>query len=182
MLAAAIAAAIVIFLLLQAALQSWRLAALVFLTLPAAIAGGALAAVTVGGGLSLGTVLGFFALLAIAARSGIMLVSRCQRIERDAEGGRRALVLVAASEMVAPIIATALATALAFAPFVIFGSLAGYEVLRPMGIVLLGGLVTSTLLTLFLLPALYLRIAASPESKPATLPVSEQPAFEPTLS
>jgi Cu/Ag efflux pump CusA len=181
-LAAAIAAAIVIFLLLQAAFQSWRLAALVFLTLPAALVGGAIAAIILGGGMSLGTLLGFFAVLAVAVRTEILLVSHYQRVRRDGELAGRALILRAASERFTPIIATAVATALAFAPFVLLGNVPGYEVVRPMAIVVLGGIVTSLLLNLFIVPALYLRVAPSPESHPSTQLVRDQPAFEPTAS
>ena len=68
------------------------------------------------------------------------------------------LVLRGARERLAPILMTALATALVLLPLVILGGIAGYEIVRPMAVVILGGLVTSTLLNLFVVPALYLRL------------------------
>ena len=72
-----------IFLLLQAAFGSWRLATLAFLTLPVALVGGVIAAHYMGGGvLSLGSLVGFLTVLGIAARNGILLINHCQHLER----------------------------------------------------------------------------------------------------
>jgi Cu/Ag efflux pump CusA len=177
---ALVVAALAIFLLLQAAFQSWRLAALIFLTLPAAILGGALAAVA-GGGLSLGTIFGFFTVLAITARSGILLVRSFQRLEQERELVGRVLVLHAATERLVPLLATIAATMAAFVPFVILGDRPGFEVIRPMAIVILGGLVTATILVLFLIPTLYSRVASSPEGEAVPQP-STEPALEPTVA
>ena len=180
LIAAIVAVAIAIFLLLQAAFQSWRLAALIFLTLPAAILGGALTAMA-GGGLSLGTILGFVTVLAITTRSGILLVRTFQRLEVDGDLRGRALVLHAASERLVPLLATVAATMIAFVPFVILGDRPGYEVIRPMAIVILGGLVTATLLVLFLVPTLYQRVASSPQGDVAPQ-LTTEPALEPTTA
>ena len=75
-------ASLVIFLLLQTAFGSWRLALLVFLTLPMALAGGVLAAYVGGGVITIGTLLGFFTVFGIAARNGIQLINHCQHLER----------------------------------------------------------------------------------------------------
>ena len=182
LISGSVAAAIAIFLLLQAAFQSWRLAAVVFLSLPAAIAGGVLAAAALGGGTSLGTILGCVMVMAIATRSGILFVRECQRLKAEGDLDGRALLLHATSERFVPLMATVAATVLAFAPFVLLGDRPGYEVIRPMAVVILGGLVTSTLLLLFILPALYQRFAASPEGDLVAQPMSEQPAFEPTTA
>jgi Cu/Ag efflux pump CusA len=182
MLTAGIAAAIVIFLLLQAAFQSWRLAAMVFVTLPAAVVGGALAAVALGGGQSLGALFGFITVLAITARSGILLVREFQRLQREGDLAGRALVLHAASERLTPLLATVGATMLAFSPFVLLGERPGFEVIRPMAVVILGGLVTSTLLLLFIVPSMYERLAASPQGDQETQLVPDQPAFEPSIA
>jgi CzcA family heavy metal efflux pump len=157
-LAVALAAAIGIFLLLQAALNSWRVATLVFLTLPMATVGGVLAALVGGGTITLGSIAGFIALLGIAVRGGILLIRHYQHLERR-EGQRFGpeLVLQGTREQLAPILMTALATATIFAPFVIVGDAAGLEIVRPMAVVILGGLLTSTLLNLVVVPALYLR-------------------------
>ncbi|HJZ46197.1 MAG TPA: efflux RND transporter permease subunit [Roseiflexaceae bacterium] len=151
-----------IFLLLQAAFQSWRLAAVTFVTLPTALVGGVLAAYAGGGMLSLGSLLGFFTLLGIAVRNGILLIKHYQHLEQqESASSGPELVVRGASERFVPILITALATALAFAPLVVFGDIPGLEMVYPMAVVILGGLVTSTVLNLFVIPALYLRFGAS---------------------
>jgi CzcA family heavy metal efflux pump len=153
----AIAAAIGIFLLLQVSFGSWRLATLSFLTLPMALVGGVLAAFGSGGIISLGSLVGFLTVLGIAARNGIMLISHFQHLERhEGETFGPALVLRGARERLAPILMTALASALALLPLVIAGEIPGHEIEHPMAVVIMGGLVTSTLLNLFVVPSLYL--------------------------
>jgi CzcA family heavy metal efflux pump len=172
MLAFAIAGLIAIFLLLQAGFGGWRLAALAFLTLPVAFAGGAIAALIDGAELSLGSIVGFVALFALAARNGLMLIRHFQHLERkeghalDAE-----LVKQGARDRLAPILTTTVALALMALPFVVMGSRPGLEVVHPMAVVLLGGLVTTTFLSLFVLPALYLRFAVAHE--PSVTPEDE---------
>ena len=155
-----IGAAIVILLLLQAAFQSVRLATLMFLTLPVALVGGILAAWTLIGAIDLGALVGLFAVLGIAARNGILLISHFQHLEqREGVQFGPELVLRGASERLSPIMMTALATALALLPLVILGSRSGQEIENPMAIVILGGLISSLVMNLFVLPALYLRLA-----------------------
>jgi CzcA family heavy metal efflux pump len=152
------AAALAIFLLLQASFASWRLATLLFLTLPMALVGGVLAVRITGGILSLGSLIGFLTVFGIAARNGILMISHFQHLEREEdEPFGPALVLRGAKERLAPILMTAGATGLALVPLAVAGSIAGHEIEHPMAIVILGGLVTSTLLNLFVLPSLYLR-------------------------
>lgn len=153
-----IGAALAILFLLQAAFASVRLASLMFLTLPVALVGGVLAAWGFVGTISLGALVGFFAVLGIAARNGILMISHLQQLE-DEEGVPfgPALVVRGASERLSPIMMTALATGLALVPLVVFGDRPGQEIENPMAIVILGGLLTSTLMNLFVLPALYLR-------------------------
>ena len=160
----AIAAAMAIFLLLQASFNSWRLAILSFLTLPIALVGGVIAAYIAGGEISLGSLVGFFTVLGIVARNGIMLISHFQHLERE-EGvpfGPE-LVLQGAEERVVPILMTVLTTGLALVPLIIGGSIAGQEIEFPMAIVILGGLITATLLNLFVVPSLYLQFARRDE-------------------
>jgi CzcA family heavy metal efflux pump len=153
-----IGAAIGIFLLLQASFMSSRLALLSFLTLPFALVGGVLAAYATGGIISLGSLVGFFTVFGIAARNGILLINHYQHLERyEGETFGPALVIRGAKERLAPILMTALATALALVPLVTSGEIPGGEIEYPMAIVILGGLVTSTLLNLFVVPSLYLR-------------------------
>jgi Cu/Ag efflux pump CusA len=153
-----ILAAIAIFLLIQAGLGSIRLAVLVMLLLPMALAGAVLAAKISTGILELGSLVGFLTVLGIAGRNGILMISHFQHLERE-EGvpfGPE-LVLRGAKERLAPILMTASATGLALVPLVVAGTVPGNEIEHPLAVTILGGLVTATLLNLFVLPSLYLR-------------------------
>jgi Cu/Ag efflux pump CusA len=159
-----LAAAVAIFLLLQLAFGSLRLALVLFMTLPMAIVGGLLAAGATGRVISLGSLVGFLTVFGIAARNGILMISHFQHLERhEGVAFGPGLVLRGAKERLAPILMTASATGLALVPVVALGSIPGHEIQHPMAVVILGGLVTSTLLTLFVLPPLYLRFAKSTE-------------------
>jgi Cu/Ag efflux pump CusA len=158
-------AAIGIFLLLQASFKNWRLAILSFLTLPSALVGGVLAAFAGGGMISLGSLVGFLTVLGIAARNGIMLIDHFQHLEQhEGEAFGSGLVLRGARERISPIMMTALTTGLALAPLVIAGNIPGNEIEHPLAVVVLGGLVTSTLLNLFVVPSLYLRFGKGRKS------------------
>ena len=151
-------AVIAIFFLLHTSFGNWRLASLTFSTLPWALVGGLLAAFFSNGGiLSLGSLVGLLTILGIATRNGIMMISHFQHLE-EYEGERfgPALVLRGARERIAPILMTALATGLALVPLVIRGNIPGQEIEHPMAMVILGGLFTSTLLNLIVVPSLYL--------------------------
>ncbi len=157
LLGLALAAAVGIFLLLQLSFGSWRLATLSFLTLPSALVGGLLAAFVAGGIISLGSLVGFFTVFGIAARNGILMINHYQHLERyEGEPFGMGLVVRGARERLAPILMTALATGLALVPLVITGEIPGHEIEYPMAVVILGGLVTSTVLNLFIIPAIYL--------------------------
>ncbi len=147
-----------IVLILYVDFQSWRLTALVTLTLPFALIGGVAGVLLTGGVLSLGSLVGFVTVLGIAARNGIMLVSHYRHLE-EVEGVpfSRELVLRGAEERLSPILMTALATGLALVPIILGGIKPGQEIEHPLAVVILGGLVTSTLLNVFLLPPLYAR-------------------------
>ena len=158
----AIAAAIGVFLLLQASFASWRLATLSFLTLPIALVGGVLAAYLGGGVLSLGSLVGFLTVLGIVARNGIMLISHYQHLERfEGEPFGPGLVIRGARERVVPIMMTVFTTGLVLIPLVVAGQIPGNEIEHPMAIVILGGLITATLLNLFVVPVLYLAFGKS---------------------
>ncbi|MGW8761658.1 efflux RND transporter permease subunit [Streptomyces sp. NPDC055815] len=154
----AIFAALAILVLLQVSFSSWRLALLSFLTLPMALVGGVLAVWIAGGNISLGSLVGFFTVLGIAARNGILLINHCQHLEEH-EGMEfgPALVLRGARERLSPILMTSLATGLAVLPLVFLGNRPGHEIEYPLAVVIVGGLVTSTLLNLLVVPSLYLR-------------------------
>jgi len=162
-----------ILLILHADFGSVRLTALVALTLPFALIGGVIGAVLSGGVLSLGSLVGFVTVLGIAARNGIMLVSHYRHLEvEEGEPFGVDLVLRGSEERLAPILMTALATGLALVPLVIEGNKPGQEIEHPLAVVILGGLVTSTLLNLFLLPALYAAFGKSRRERRGELSVS----------
>jgi CzcA family heavy metal efflux pump len=152
-----LAALVLILLLLQAAFKSWRLSMLEFLTLPMALVGGVIAAWIFLGSITLGALVGFFAVLGIAARNGILMICHFGYLEEhENEPFGVGLVMRGASERLTPILMTALATALALLPLVVYGNRPGQEIEFPMAVVILGGLLTSTLLNLLVLPAVYL--------------------------
>lgn len=175
----AIAALFGIFLLLHAASQKWGMAALTFVTLPMALAGGAVAALLSGGVLTLGALFGFLAVLAIALRNAFALIKHFHHIEQEtAQPFGADLVSRGASERFGPILTTAVTSILALAPFIFLGNIAGHEVVRPMATVIIGGLVTATLYNLLVIPALYLRYGHVTDTEfVESLYKVEQPGF-----
>jgi CzcA family heavy metal efflux pump len=165
---------VAIFLLLLVDFGDARLALLVFVTLPFALVGAIAAAFVSTGVLSLGSLVGLVTVIGIAARNGIMMVSHFRHLEHE-EGMPfgRALVMRGAEERLAPILMTALATGLALLPIAFGGDKAGQEIEHPLAMVILGGLVTSTVLNLVLLPPLYLRFRSR---RSAAAPISRPPA------
>jgi Cu/Ag efflux pump CusA len=155
-----VAAAIAIVLLLQAALASWRLAVLVFIVAPVAVLGGFVSAYLGDGALSLGSFLGHVAVLGLAVRNEIMLIRHFQYLEQQEAAYGSSLVLKGAGERLPAVVASAITTGLIVLPFALSGNIAGLEILHPAAVAILGGLVTSTILTLFVIPALYPRFAA----------------------
>jgi Cu/Ag efflux pump CusA len=162
LLESSLIAGVAILLLLQASFRRWRLAVLAFVTLPMALVGGILAAWATGGIISLGSLVGFFTVFGIAARNGILLINHWQHLEQDEgmEFGTE-LVIRGARERLSPILMTSLATGLALVPLVLLGERPGHEIEHPLAVVVLGGLATSTLLNLLVLPSLYLRFGRS---------------------
>jgi Cu/Ag efflux pump CusA len=163
------------FFLQQAVFQRWNLATLAFLILPLAVVGGLVAVLVFdGGNFTLGAAAGLLTILGITMRNGVALVGHFQYLEQT-EGHKFSLELVlrGCKERFVPIAVTLLATALAVAPFIVFGSGPGFEIVRSMAIFVLGGLVSSALIVLVVIPALYLRFGAGAiapfiiESQPA---------------
>ncbi|MCG3136482.1 MAG: Cobalt-zinc-cadmium resistance protein CzcA [Phycisphaerae bacterium] len=147
-----------ILLLLHVDFGSWRLALLVFMTLPFALFGGMIGAFIGGGVLSLGSLVGFVTVLGIAARNGIMLISHYQHlVNEEGQSYGTDLIIRGAQERLSPILMTALCAGLGLLPLVIAGSVPGHEIEYPMAIVILGGLATSTVLNLLVLPTLAFR-------------------------
>lgn len=168
-----------IVLLLVLALRTRRALLLVLLNLPFALVGGVVAVLLTGASLSLGSLVGFVTLFGITLRNAIMLISHYEHLV-DAEGlawGPEA-ALRGARERLVPILMTASVTALALMPLAVRSAEPGNEVEGPMAIVILGGLVTSTLLNLLVLPALALRFgrfAARREDDPLAEGASGRP-------
>jgi Cu/Ag efflux pump CusA len=172
-IALAVGAAIIMFLLLQLAFGSWRLAGLAFVLVPGALAGGAVAAYLDGGDLTIGSYAGFLALLAISTRHGMALISGLQaRAEQQGVKLDLGGVLSGTQERAAPVLMATLATALGLLPLLFTSGGFGHEIVAPMAIVILGGLVSSLAINLFILPALYLQFAPEPETALAQAHVS----------
>jgi len=147
-----------LFMLLVLAFGSGRDALLVMLNLPLALIGGVAGVFLAGGVLSVASMIGFITLFGIATRNGIMLVSHIQHLmrEEDVQDFREA-VERGARERLVPILMTAMAAGLALIPLALGGGKAGSEIQTPMAIVILCGLISSTLLNMIVVPTLYFR-------------------------
>jgi Cu/Ag efflux pump CusA len=175
MLLFAIGGIIGVFLILLASFNNMRLAILGFLTLPSALVGGLLAAYFTGGVITLGSLVGFLTVFGIAARNKIMLINHYQHLEnQEGQAFGPALALRGALERLSPILMTALATGLALVPLIVAGDIPGHEIEYPMAIVILGGMITSTLLNLFVVPSLYLQFGQSNKSQRTAEPSPER--------
>ncbi|RZL88356.1 MAG: efflux RND transporter permease subunit [Variovorax sp.] len=152
---------VAIFLVLHATFRNLRLATMVFLALPAAMVGAVLATFAADRVISLGSLVGIITILGLSARNGIMLIEHCRHLERvEGVAFGTPLVLRGAGERLSPILMTTLCTALALLPLIVPGSIPGHEVEHPMAVAILGGISTSSLLSLFVIPILYLRYGA----------------------
>ena len=153
------AAVVGIFMLLFMAFRSLRQALLVMANLPLALIGGVAAVlIAAEGEVSIASLVGFVTLFGIATRNGIMLVTHYNHlIEAEGMPFGRQLVIRGATERLSPILMTALAAGLALLPLALSEGKPGRELEQPMAVVILGGLVTSTLLNMVVLPALYLK-------------------------
>jgi cobalt-zinc-cadmium resistance protein CzcA len=156
------ATALVIFVLLYLAFGSARPALLVGLNLPVATSGGLFALLVRGLPMSISAAVGCIALFGIATLNGVVFVSAARRLEAEGLGPRDAAV-GAAKERMRPVLTTAVVAALGFFPMAVATG-TGAEVQRPLASVVIGGLVTATLLTLGLLPAVYGRFAGAPKA------------------
>jgi CzcA family heavy metal efflux pump len=149
------------FLLLYVAFRSLRDAALVMLNLPLALVGGVIGVYVSGGVLSVASMIGFITLFGIATRNGVMLIGHIRHLwEEEGVKDFYEAVRRGSIERLVPIIMTALSTGLGLAPLAFSGGEPGSEIQAPMAIVILFGLLTSTVLNLFVVPALYLRFGA----------------------
>jgi len=153
------AVVVAILLLLQAVFSSWRLATLTLLLLPAAVAGAVLTAPIAGGIASVGPFAACLMVLTITIRHLILFVRSCQAREQEGAALGADLVVMASREQLGPFVVSTLAIAAVFIPLVALGSRAGTEVLFSQAVPLLGGLLTSAVITLLIAPALYLRFS-----------------------
>jgi len=169
-LAVAVAAALAIFLLLQAAFGSWRLAVLAFLMLPVALSGGVMAALVTDGTVTLGVAAGLIAVLGLVTRSLVVLIRHYQQIQRrDGRAFDDELVIEGTRDRLIPILTTTIGTMMLLLPFAVMRGGGGFEMVGPMAIVIIGGLVTSALVTLVAVPALYRRFGLVVERESSDL-------------
>ncbi|MBD5231506.1 MAG: efflux RND transporter permease subunit [Bacteroidales bacterium] len=154
LLFATLVALLIIFLLLMGEMKSPRLAALVLCSLPLALTGGVMAIYITSGIISIPSIIGFITLIGVAVRNGILLISRYRQLTKDGANVRE-IIIKGSADRLSPILMTALTSALALIPLILAADRPGNEIQAPMAIVVLGGLLSSTLLNVFLLPALY---------------------------
>ncbi len=154
LLLTSILAIFIIFLILFHEFKNLKLAAIILLNLPLALIGGVFSILITSGILSIPAIIGFITLFGIATRNGILLVSRYQHMQAQGTGLKEAL-LGGSVDRLNPILMTALTAALALIPMALQGHLSGNEIQSPMARVILGGLLTSTLLNIYVVPVVY---------------------------
>ena len=147
-------AILVVFVLLYSEFKSASLSAVVLLNLPLALIGGILATYFTSAVMSIPAIIGLITLFGIATRNGILLVSRDQHLRADGILLDKA-VIVGSVDRLTPILMTAFTSALALVPMILNGSASGNEIQSPMAVVVLGGLLSSTLLNIFIIPVIY---------------------------
>lgn len=144
----------VIFLLLYSEFRDLTLSVIILINLPLALIGGVFALLLTSGTVSIPSIIGFITLFGIATRNGILLVSRYEHMRQDGEPLHDA-VLKGSADRLNPILMTAMTSALALIPLVFQGDKPGNEIQSPMAVVVLGGLITSTLLNIYIIPIVY---------------------------
>lgn len=147
-------AILIIFLLLYYEFQNVKLSLVVLLNLPLALIGGILIVYFTSGVISIAATIGFISLFGIATRNGILLVSRYEDLRKEGKVGTE-LLLEGAMDRLNPILMTAFTTGLALIPLALKGGEAGNEIQSPMAVVILGGLLSATLLNLIVIPCVY---------------------------
>lgn len=172
---------IVILLLLWNEFRSIKQSALILLNLPLALIGGIIAIWLTGGVISIPSVIGFISLFGIATRNGMLLIARYNDLTRAGLSPQDS-VLIGSADRLNPIMMTALTSALALIPMVIGSDKPGNEIQSPMAVVILGGLVTSTLLNGFIIPIVYLMASPKKTKHPANPESTEMPASTSTRS
>ncbi|MDE7388419.1 MAG: CusA/CzcA family heavy metal efflux RND transporter [Muribaculaceae bacterium] len=149
-------ALLLILMLLYGEFRNWRQSFVILLNMPLAIIGGVLILVVTEGELNIPAIIGFISLMGICTRNGMLLMSRYNALA--AEGiGLRERVIRGSADRLLPIVMTALTSALALLPLALNSQAPGNEIQSPMAVVILGGLVSSTVLNSFVLPVIYLK-------------------------
>ncbi len=160
----AVGALIAVFLLLQAVFRSWRLASLVLVLIPVSLVGAVVATLFMGADVTLGTLVGLLAVFGLAVRANLLLIEEIRWRERDfSDDSWTDKVLRGARARLGSVGASAAALTFLALPFVVLGTRPGLEVLHPMAVTLIGGLVTTAFVTLFVLPSLYLHVMVAEE-------------------
>lgn len=147
-------ALVVIFLLLYGQYHSASRAGIILLNMPLALIGGVIILRLTSGELNIPAIIGFISLMGIATRNGMLLMSRYETLRADGEGLAERVARGSADRL-NPILMTALSSALALIPLAVNGHLPGNEIQSPLAIVILGGLLSSTLLNIFIVPIVY---------------------------
>ena len=165
LIAVALTAALVVFLIFQSMFRSWRLALLASVALAACLVGGLVAVLVSDGRITLGVIAGMVAVAGIGTRGlvtsigGLLHLERRERMPFGPE-----LVVQATRDRLVPTVTSALAIAALLVPILVTGGTTGLEILHPAAVAILGGLVTSTVVTMFVVPAVYLRLGSVPDA------------------
>jgi CzcA family heavy metal efflux pump len=145
-----------IFLVLYAHFKSWRIVLQVMLNIPLALVGSVVAVWLTGGTFSVATLVGFITLTGIASRNGIMMISHYLHLmEHEGEQFNEQMIVRGSLERLVPVLMTALVAALALIPLTMDAQAAGKEILYPVATVILGGLLSSTLLDMIVTPTVF---------------------------
>ena len=150
-------AILIIVMLLYGEFHSWRESAIILVNMPLAMIGGVLILVVTGGELNIPAIIGFISLMGIATRNGMLLISRYNAtgVARQLGRGDDTALVDASRDRLIPIVMTALTSALALIPLALRSSVPGNEIQSPLAVVILGGLVSSTLLNIYVVPILF---------------------------
>lgn len=151
---ASICALLIILMLLYYEYHKWSQCLIILLNMPLAMIGGVIMLCATGGELNIPAIIGFISLLGITTRNGMLLISRFNALKEDGEPLRKR-VMDGASDRLLPIVMTALTSALALIPLALNGDAPGNEIQSPMAIVILGGLLSATVLNIFVVPTVY---------------------------
>ena len=140
--------------LLYGEFKNWAEALVILVNMPLALIGGIAMLAITGGEVNIPAIIGFISLMGISTRNGMLLISRYNHLKTDGIGVNDRIAR-GSSDRLLPIIMTALTSALALIPLAVNGTAPGNEIQAPMAIVILGGLISSTALNIYIVPALY---------------------------